>query len=346
MMLILCLLANEPVVVPVSAHSVQRAGPVEVEFGCVTSDAIWGATIRGMEFGLVEVVGESGQVRPFQAGERLPKAFGAPRALRIFPRETELVSIRVDDAPTEASWRDAPALEIVVVRPIPPDKGRSTKVVLKSVHTETHVYFLVRWKDETKDDGDHKPWVWSSAKNAYEEGPEREDMLALAFELSGEFDPDMLSGKEAVWDVWQWKASRTNPQGYAMDRTHRYTRAKPEGKAKSHQDRGGQEIWIARPEDAGDTVEKKQSAPKEKGDAKVPQYLPGKPTGSAADVRAKGTWAEGWWTLELERRLDTGHDDDTKFQSGKTYRMGVSTHDRTGDMDKASDVLKLRFKER
>lgn len=273
-------------------------------------------------------------------------------ALSVLIQDKEIVSGRVEEAPKidgraeEAAWRDALALEITVARPMPPEKGKSTQVVLKSVHTETHVYFLARWKDDTKDDGDHKPWIWSAGKNAYVEGPEREDMFALAFELSGEFDADMLSGKEAVWDLWQWKASRTNPQGYAMDRTHRYTRAKPEGKAKSHKDRGGKEIWIARPEDAGDTVEKKQGAPHEKGDAKVPQYLPGTPTGSAADVRAKGSWADGWWTLELERKLDTGHKDDTKFDPGRTYKTAVSAHDRTGDMDKSSDVLKLRFKEK
>ncbi|MBI2901101.1 MAG: hypothetical protein HYY17_13020 [Planctomycetes bacterium] len=267
-----------------------------------------------------------------------------------FQEEKEVVSDRVAAAPKidgvadDAAWRDAPGLEIAVSRPLPPDKGKSTQVILKSVHTDTHVYFLVRWKDETKDDAAHKPWTWSAEKNAYVEGTEREDMFALAFELSGEFDDDMLSGKEAVWDVWQWKASRTNPQGYAMDRTHRYTRAKPEGKAKSCKDRGGKEIWIARPEDAGDTVEKKQPAPKEKGDASVPQYLPGTPTGSAADVRAKGTWTDGWWTLELERKLDTGHEDDTRFDVGRTYKMAVSAHDRTGDMDKSSGVLRLRFR--
>ncbi len=269
--------------------------------------------------------------------------------LSFVQEEKEVVSARVSAAPKidgvadDAAWRDAPGLEITVTRPLPPDKGRSTQAILKSVHTDTHVYFLVRWKDETKDDAAHKPWTWSAEKNAYVDGPEREDMFAFAFELSGEFDADMLSGKEAVWDVWQWKASRTNPQGYAMDRTHRYTRAKPEGKANSRKDRGGKEIWIARPEDAGDTVEKKQPAPKAKGDASVPQYLPGTPTGSAADVRAKGTWADGWWTLELERKRDTGHEDDTRFDTGRTYKMAVSAHDRTGDMDKASDALKLRF---
>jgi hypothetical protein len=105
----------------------------------------------------------------------------------------------------------------------------------------------------------------------------------------------------------------------------------------------GKPIWIARLEDAGDTVERKQPAPKEHQGDRIPQYLPGTPSGSAADVRAKGTWSDGWWTLELERKLDTGHADDTAFDPSRTYRMAVSVHDRTGDMDKASGVIELAF---
>jgi hypothetical protein len=167
--------------------------------------------------------------------------------------------------------------------------------------------------------------------------------LALAFELTGPFNPDMLAGVESMWDVWHWKASRTNPQGYAMDRSHRYSKEQWQGKGKSHKDRSGESIWIARPEDAGDTVEKKQAAPATKGADKVPQYLAGVPTGSAADVKAKGAWADGWWTLELERKLDTGHPDDTKFVIGQAYKMAISTHDRTGDMDKATGATTLTF---
>jgi hypothetical protein len=268
------------------------------------------------------------------------------------PSTPRLVSPEVERGPEidgradDAAWRKASALEVVVRRPLQPNEGASTDVHLRSVHTSTHVYFLVRWRDETRDDVAHKPWVWNAAKNAYEEGPEREDMLALAFQHTGTFDADMLSGQLGVWDVWQWKAVRTNPQGYAMDRTHRYTAEKPEGKANSHQAKNGQTIWIARPEDAGDTVERKQPAPATHQGDRVPQYLPGTPVGSAADVRAKGTWEGGWWTLELGRQLNTGNADDTPFEQGLTYRFGVGTHDRTGDMDKASGVLELAIASR
>ncbi|MBI4563362.1 MAG: hypothetical protein HY716_01540 [Planctomycetes bacterium] len=265
------------------------------------------------------------------------------------PSDSRVVSARVTKGPAvdgkadDEAWKTARSVQVTAKGVFPANKDKVTEVVIRSVRTDSHIYFLVRWKDETKDDKAHKPWVWDAAKNAYVEGPEREDMFAVAFEHTGPFDPDMLSGMEAVWDVWQWKATRTNPQGFAMDRTHRYSKEQWQGKGKSHKDRKEQAIWIARPEDMGDTVEKKQTAPAEKKDDVVPQYLPGTPSGSAADVKAKGAWEGGWWTLELERKLDTGNPDDTKFEPGRVYKMAVSAHDHTGDMDKASEVMELEI---
>jgi hypothetical protein len=263
----------------------------------------------------------------------------------------KLVSIAVVTAPkvdgrgNDEAWRAAPGLDVVARRVLPPNVGTATGVSLRSVHTRTHVYVLVTWDDATKDDEAHKPWVWNAAKGAYSEGPEREDMCALAFEHTGNFTADMLSGEEGVWDVWQWKATRTNPQGFAMDRTHRFARQKPEWKANPHPAKQGGEIWIARPEDAGATVERKQPAPTGYQGERVPQYLLGAPSGSAADVRARGTWIAGRWTVEFERALDTGHADDTPFSLTRPYRMAVAVHDRTGDMDKASGLIELLLDE-
>jgi len=260
-----------------------------------------------------------------------------------------LLSARVAKAPLldgradDEAWKGAQEVRVVAKGVFPANEAKSTDVSLRSVRTDTHIYFLVRWKDETKDAEMHKPFAWDAAKNAYVEGPEREDMFSLAFEHTGPFDPDMLAGVESIWDVWHWKATRTNPQGYAMDRTHRYSKEQWQGKGKSFKDRKGQTIWIARLEDAGDTVEKKVAAPTAKQDDRAPQYAPGAPTGSAADVKAKGAWEGGWWTLELERKLDTGHADDTKFEPGRAYKMAVSAHDRTGDMDKASRTFEIEI---
>lgn len=267
------------------------------------------------------------------------EAADSPPLISVWVAKPPLVDGKADDE----VWQSAPSLEVVAKRPLEPNSGLSTRVSIRSVHTDTHIYFLVSWEDPTADNVSHKTWVWNATKQAYEEGPDREDMFAIAFEHTGVFTENMLSGNEAVWDLWHWKAVRTNPQGYAMDKTHRYTREKPRGKANSYIATNGKTIWIARPEDAGDSVERSQPAPGTYQGGRVPQYLPGTPTGSAADVRAMGVWAQGQWTVEFERRLDTGYQDDTAFKPLRSYKMAVAAFDRTGDMDKASGIIELIF---
>lgn len=262
----------------------------------------------------------------------------------------QLVAVRTTQALTldgradDREWRDAVPVTVTAKGVMPKTRGTSTDVTLRAVYSDTHVYLLAVWSDPTRDDQGHRTWKWDAEKKVYVEDADREDMFAVAFEHTGQFVPDMLAGVEATWDLWHWKAYRTNPRGFAMDKTHRYTNAQPTGAANKHAASDGRDTWIARPQDAGDTVEVQQAAPTEyKGD-RVPRYLPGTPTGSAADVRAKGDWTNGKWTLELTRLLKSERPDDTSFDPSRTYRMAVSVHDRTGEMDKASEAVLLSFR--
>lgn len=261
----------------------------------------------------------------------------------------KLVAAKITQAPTldgnadDAAWQPAKPVEVVAKGVMPKTRGTSSTVTLRAAYTDTHLYLLVQWTDATKSEAGHKTWVWDATKNAYAEDTDREDALSIAFEHTGPFTADMLSGDEAVWDVWHWKAFRTNPQGFAMDRSHHYFKSQPTVKANQHTAKDGSDVWIARPEDGGDTVEKKQAAPTENKGARVPQYLHGTPTSSAADVQAKGAWADGKWTLELARKLDTGNADDTKFDASRAYKLAVGVHNDTGDMDKASGIVELSF---
>lgn len=260
----------------------------------------------------------------------------------------QLISAHVAQAPTldgkadDEVWQSATALQVVAKRVLPPNEGAEVPVTIRSVYTDTYIYFLATWEDATESVS-HKTWVWDSDKKTYEQGDDREDMFALGFEHEGSFTADMFSGEEAVWDVWHWKAHRSNPAGYAMDKTHHYTLEKPEGKAKSYEARNGKTIWIARLADTGESTEKKQPPPATHQGDRVPQYVEASPSGSVADVRAKGVWAEGRWTLELGRKLNTGHADDTVFDPKRSYRMAVAPFDQTGSMDKASGLIVLLF---
>lgn len=249
----------------------------------------------------------------------------------------------IDGSGYDAVWKSVQRSSLKLPGVWGPSIGTSSEATLQAVYTDTHIAFLVRWQDATRDDRTHKPWVWNAAKSAYEQGREQEDAMALAFELRGPFTADMLSPVEAVWDLWTWKATRSDPVGYALDKTHRYSMTATEGKSKSYPSRTGAPVWIQRPDDAGEPTQKSLSAPSSyRGDTQ-PGYLIKEPSGSAADVRAKGKWENGFWTVELVRKLDTGHSDDTAFDPARRYKMALAVQDRTGDMDKSSGVILLSF---
>lgn len=51
--------------------------------------------------------------------------------------------------------------------------------------------------------------------------------------------------------------------------------------------------------------------------------------GSRDDIWGKGVWKEGRWTVEMKRRLATGHTDDVRFAPGKRYTFAVAVFDHT-----------------
>ena len=59
----------------------------------------------------------------------------------------------------------------------------------------------------------------------------------------------------------------------------------------------------------------------------MPRYRARDPQGSRADVRAKGLWRDGVWSIEFARKLDTGHKDDLVMAPGGVYLFGVSRYE-------------------
>jgi ethylbenzene dehydrogenase len=267
---------------------------------------------------------------------------GGTNVLRSRPVE---VAPRIDGALDDTAWRDAAALEVTTTHRHGSPAAAPIVVRVQTVHTATHVFFAFAWADPSES-RTIKPWVWNAASSRYDEGPDREDMFAVAFPLEGPFDADMLAPVESVWDVWQWKANRTDPAGYAMDKTSHHTRFAPNGKAVEYTARDGRPIWIARPDDAGDPLYTKRPAPSEFAGERVDQYVPAIATGSAADVRGKGTWTNGRWTLELSRALATGHPDDAVLELGTEVPIAIAVFDARGEMDRGSDRFTLALAER
>lgn len=231
-----------------------------------------------------------------------------------------------------ADWSSVPATTITVTPGVDGDAKNNTGTVdatLKAAINGDTIYFMAQWPDDTKDDT-HATLTWDKAEDAYVKGKDREDRIGLKFDMDGDFTTCMLSGKEYKADVWQWKAFRSGSAGYVHDKMHIFSKAQLP-KAKEHPTRDGSSIWIARPSDAGSKPYKGVTPLDNIGDS-IPSYNVAKEwTGSIGDVRAASKHDGKMWTVEFQRKLDTGHDDDVKFEAGKSYKSGIALFNHAGD---------------
>ena len=271
------------------------------------------------------------------------------------------------DGVDEAAWAAAPELSVPVAQ-IPGNtaamnkemqKGKYAKnwtkekpnatgeVKLKALYSADMIYIQAKWADSSMDD-QHKPFKWEGSKDdgEYLAGKEREDRFAIEFPISGDFHSSMLAEVNSVVDMWQWKAARTNGAGLAHDKSHVRSTSPLTGKFSTHYSAGGKEVYIARKSDGGASPYKSQKVdPFEyQGDVVVKYVALVPDVADAADVQAKGVWADGVWTLELARKLDTGnHDSDTVFDTSKPTQTAIAVFDSAGDhfhaVSKKIDVI-------
>jgi hypothetical protein len=247
-------------------------------------------------------------------------------------QDPELVAAKVAKLPVidgkadDDAWKSAKELKTGIDEPLE-EKPKKT-ISIKAVHDGDSICILLVWEDPDKND-QHAPYVWKGT--AYEADEEKvEDFCTIGFALEGKFDSDMKAGIESKWDVWEWTAARTNPSGFAINRTHIFTKTKPAEpiKSKKMTDRNQEPIYFAHPYKEGTPCFKRVDAPEKKGADVVPQFVSQAPSGPVADVQAKGEWANGKWTVEFKRKLNTGHKDQTVFAVGKSVAFAVATFDK------------------
>lgn len=185
-------------------------------------------------------------------------------------------------------------------------------VELKAGVAAGRFYLAVRYPDDAAD-AVHKEWSWRGEK--YQRENQLEDMFAVRFHLAGDFDRTMLSTKDYKVDVWLWSAARTNPSGIAEDMTHHVT-TKMQESAAEYQVKDGPVIYISKRRDEGSASYEMLPRPKENKGERLPSFVAGSASGSAADVAAKGVWKAGHWNLEFARALDSGHANDVVIKAG------------------------------
>lgn len=208
------------------------------------------------------------------------------------------------------------------------------------IHGDT-IYVLAAWDDPTESRL-HKPYRWNDEQQTYGRTEDLEDRLVVSFLMSGTFSHNKLSGAEFTADVWHWKASRSDPAGIAHDKMWRVSQTEFP-KSAAFKGENGQTVYIARPSDEGDRLYRPVKYVVRQDDV-MPRYEVNRtPTGSIADVKAKGVWRNGRWHLELARKLDTGHTDDAVIPASGEIPFAIAAFNEVdGERHSISGTLILR----
>ena len=89
----------------------------------------------------------------------------------------------------------------------------------------------------------------------------------------------------------------------------------------------------------------------------VPRYRHRQPTESRADIKAKGIWQDGFWTIEFQRKLVTGNEDDVQLNPKVSSFFGVSRYEIAGkpknpkleqpyyEAGDIREIIELKFKQ-
>jgi len=273
--------------------------------------------------------------------------------ITISAASTEIPSIRVEKAPTidgapgDAAWSSVKPIAIA-------DSASGKKILLRSVYTADQVFFLVQFPDAAQNFL-HKPWEWDAVGKKYQTGPHREDTFVFKWNM---MDKDVnlsnFSDDDYRADVWYWKANRTNPAGFADDKTQLLASSASK-KSKEKVSTTGKKRYLSRISDVGKAPYKEYKPSVYEGEL-VDAFPASVPGGSRGDVHAKGIWNGGFQTIEFARALNTGHDDDLQFDpaTGKAYLFGVSIFSLYGErletstpnlygMGRISEPLRLKF---
>jgi len=238
------------------------------------------------------------------------------------------------DGAAEALWDALPATELTAVH-----EKEKTTITLKAFHDGTTFFMLATWPD-ADNNSEHRPWIWNEAESKYVAGKEREDRFAVEFALSKTFDECMLGGTPYVADCWHWKAGRTNGANAVDEEWHKASlepfavdgKNAPDYADKSDSATKKPTLYMMRMKDKGKAAFKSVTAPATKGELKLASVAYETPDGGQADVKAKGIWKDGRWTVEFSRPLKSSNAaEDVEFQPGQPIPFAVAVFDKVGD---------------
>ena len=239
----------------------------------------------------------------------------------------ELVAIKVATAPvidgnaSDDVWSRAKPL-------VTYDPLAEVKLTIRAVYTDDKIFILATFPDKTEN-RDHKTQIWVPDQDRYRISTVREDTFVIKWNMEGHpVDLHIDAEEPYKADIWYWKSHRTDHAGYADDKMHVYSSLKAPN-SKGLMSKSGVRFYLKRPGDRGKAAYKTAIHGKHAGD-RTSLYPQTVPHGSRADVRAKGVWRDGVWTVEFARKLVTGNEDDVQFDIGRTHTLGVSRYEIAG----------------
>jgi len=199
---------------------------------------------------------------------------------------------------------------------------------LKCLYDDARIYIKASYSDTTQS-RTHKTGVWNQEAGLYDHGTDREDTLVLKWNMDdNKGDLSLSSDIPYKADIWYWKAYRTDPMGYADDKSQVYSYERLK-KSKKRISKRGNRFFLVRRGDKGQSAYKPIIHITHFHD-EVSSYSHRNPSGSRADIKAKGRWSKNKWTIEFSRLLDTGNADDVRFRTNRQYQLGVSRYEIAG----------------
>ncbi len=282
-------------------------------------------------------------------------------------------TITIDGIADETPWGTAPGLRVKV------QDGSIGElyVLIHALYDRDYFYLHAEWDDPTMS-VEKKLWTYNGGE-WLKSGDE--DRFAIFWNIYDSVEGFNIAGCAMLChgdrmytnapgelaDAWHWKATRTNPAGYADDKfvddvhtdytgsldtsigiTARHPDAKISGGYKRNGDDNETRPLYYEPNptdpedarfifqseiDSGDAVRITPETRFSNGTV-IPGYILERPVGSRGDIEAKGVWRDGAWSLEIKRKLNNGHDDDVQFNTLRTYRFGVAVMDNTGGFER------------
>lgn len=295
-----------------------------------------------------------------------------------------LISKKVKSAPSDANspqWGKAKE-SAFLLEGAGTVEGKRIEQKVKSVYTKDEIFFLFEWPDKDKTLNKNR-WRYTGDKWSKIKGDE--DRLGVLFEINrvnkfankgcsilchneSKNEKDWyfaVSTKKEKADLWHWKSVRSNPVGYTEDgyvianpsKKPEKGRKRDQGSGKAKSNRIKDKSGPSHMQDPSKSVFSKDSllvseatrikdySMFKKGD-EIPGYMLNRVwKGSFADIKTRGVWKDGKWTVMMWRKVDTGNDDDIKFNTRKTYTFGIAVFDNAHEHNSYnSEPLKLKFK--